>query len=48
MAPVLSTAMRTFVDEAVADAPPMSDRLRDDLRLITWGTQPPPAVSEAA
>jgi hypothetical protein len=40
MAPVLSMALRAFVDETVTAAPPMPDRMRDDLRLITWGTQP--------
>lgn len=37
----LPPAARAFVEEAVESAPPMSDQLRDDLRLIIW-SQPAP------
>jgi len=50
---VLPRAVREFVDETVAAAPPMSDDLRADLRLIIWGpgaavVLPRPAEPEAA
>lgn len=39
MAPPLPPAVSAFVREKVESAPPMSDRLQSDLRLIIWGTQ---------
>jgi hypothetical protein len=42
--PPLPDALREFIAETVAAAPPVSDRLRADLQMIIWGSSALPAV----
>lgn len=44
--PVLSPAVAEFVRRTVAAAPPMSAAMISDLRLIIWGLQADPPVTQ--